>query len=113
VAEGGRVTRFEELLLERIDSLTTQVGGIATTVARLEERQKGQDARLEDLEEAPVVRHAAPASARRRGWRENGGLYLSNAAIAAIVTALLTFLGARPAAAPPAPHGAVPVEATK
>lgn len=90
------MTRLEEMLIEQVGELASQLGANNVLYARLDERLK----RLEEHAEA------APASAPqrpRKGWRENGGLYLSNAAITAIVSALLTLL-ARPPAAPDAPR---------
>lgn len=94
------MTQFEHMLLGRIDGLTAQVSRLAELVGRLEERQKGQDDRLQDLEEAPAAAPASAPRSRGRGWRENGGLYLSNAAITAIVSALLTLLARAPDAPP-------------
>lgn len=94
------MTQFETLLLGRIDSLTSEVGRMATAVARLEERQIAHDDRLEDLERTPAPR-SATASARSR-WCATKDIGVSAAAIVALVTAIAQAVHTPPAM-PPAP----------
>ena len=79
------MTDFERLVLTRLNDLADEVRDLATVVARLDERERGQEKRLSTLEQPP------PSSARR-SWKSSKGLYLSNATIAAVVSALLALL---------------------
>lgn len=104
------MTHFETLLLQRIDTLTGEVGRMATAVARLEERQIAHDDRLEDLEKTPAPRSAGgPASARTR-WGATKDVGVTAAAIVALVTAVAQAWHA-PALPPPQPRPAAAVPA--
>lgn len=99
------MTHFEMMLLGRIDALTTEVGRMATAVARLEERQISQDDRLEELERTPPPAPArASAAPGRSRWCITKDVGVTGAAIVALVTAIAQAVHAPPPAPPPAPR---------
>jgi hypothetical protein len=95
------MTRFEELVLERLDKLTSEVGRCATSVARLEERQIAHDDRLEELEKTPAPRSVGAPKSR---WCVTKDVGVSAAAIVALVTAVAQAWHAPPPPPPPPPE---------
>lgn len=117
MAEGGRVTHFEMMLLKRLDDMTSEVGRLATAVGRLEERQIAQDDRLEELEKTPPPAHHVTKQYHSRGRTaaRDGGLVISGGAVSVILTAVLNHFAATPPSPPPPPAQRAPtyIEAPK
>lgn len=106
------MTNFEEMLLGRIDGMTSEIGKLTVAVTRLEERQIHQDDRLEELERTPPPGSGAGAAPRSR-WCMTKDVGVTGAALVALATALFQALGTHAPVPPSAPRAPTTIEATR
>jgi hypothetical protein len=110
------VTHFEVMLLERLDTMTSEMGRLATAVGRLEERQIAHDDRLDELEKTPPPHHVTRQyNSRGRTAARDGGLVISGGAVSVILSAVLNHFAAPVPPPAPAPAQRAPtyIEAPK
>jgi hypothetical protein len=101
------VTHFETMLVEAIRDLSKEVHECAEICARLDERSKGHERRLGDLEE-----HTPPPStSRKRRLHVAKDVGLTAGSVVALATAALSFFKDPPPPPPPPPTAQVHVPA--